>query len=77
MLDTRTLTLQLQVAAARVVEDVEADGQTVATLPLVDLGARVVAQLDDFATILGAITGRGRTAAGDALAERIAVEIGL
>ena len=43
---------------------------------LVDLAERVVGQLDDFAVVLAAAAGRGRTAEGDALADRLWAEIG-
>ena len=76
MQDTALLRTQLAVAASRVVDDLEADGHAVADYELTDLAERVVGQLDDFAVILGAATGRGRTAAGESLAERLWAQIG-
>lgn len=77
MQDTAALRSQLAIAAARVAEDLEADGRVVADVPTLDLAERLIAELDDYAVILGAALGRGRTAAGDALADRVWAEIGL
>lgn len=76
MQDTTAIRAQLAVAAARVAEDLEAEGIALTTVADVDLAARVIDQLDDFAVILGAATGRGRTAAGDRLADRLWAQIG-
>ena len=66
----------LAVACARVVEDVEASGGRASDRELTDLGALVALELDSFAVVLGAATGRGRTDAGDELAGRLWAELG-
>lgn len=77
MQDTAMLRTQLAVATARVLEDLEAAGRPAADVDVLDVAERLDSHLGSFEVILAAALGRGRTAAGDALAERLWVDLGI
>jgi hypothetical protein len=77
VLDTRQLLGQLSVAAARVLEDLAAEGLTSDDLDPGELTARIADEATTWPAVLGAMLGRGRTAEGDRIADRIWREVGV
>lgn len=69
MLDTTNLRTMFAIACARALEDGPGDDLTLAD--------RLDEHLGSFAVVLHTALGTGRTAAGDALADRLWVEMGI